>query len=252
MKVVQAAGAPPLALAEAAVRPVDELLKRLGTSPAGLAGPEAAARLAKLGPNVLPTRPVTAWAILLGQLRNPLLVLLLAAAAVSALTGGVTEAAIIAAIMVLSVGLGFVNEYRSAKAVAALHGDVHHQALVWRDGEQRELDVSLLVPGDVVGLRVGAVVPADLRIMESDQLECDEAVLTGESAAAVKTAEPVTRTDSGVELPPCAFIEGDHAGARIIGSSPRRGWLKAASRARVRLPSVETTRRPVGTTDQQL
>ena len=73
---------------------------------------------------MLPARPVTALGILLGQLRNPLLVLLLAAAAVSTLTGGVTDAAIITAIMVLSVGLGFVNEYRSARAVAALHGDI--------------------------------------------------------------------------------------------------------------------------------
>lgn len=80
------------------------------------------------------------------------------------MTGGVTDAAIVVAILVLSVGLGFVNEYRSARAVAALHGDIHYEALVWRDGSQRELDVSVLVPGDVVALCVGGVVPADLRL----------------------------------------------------------------------------------------
>ncbi|MGI8572062.1 MAG: magnesium-translocating P-type ATPase [Solirubrobacteraceae bacterium] len=206
LSVTQATQAASLDLSDAACRPVGEVFARLGSSEAGLAEPEATARLARFGPNVLPTRPVTAFGILLGQLRNPLLVLLLGAAVVSAFTGGVTDAGIIAAIMVLSVGLGFVNEYRSARAVAALHGDIHYQALVWRDGQQRELDVSLLVPGDVVALRVGGVVPADLRIVGADQLECDEAVLTGESMAAAKTLEPAARTDSAVDLPSCAFM----------------------------------------------
>jgi Mg2+-importing ATPase len=156
-----------------------------------LPDPGAAARPATFGPNRLPVRPVTGFGILLGQLRNPLLILLLAAAVVFAFTGDVTDAGIVTAIVVLSVGVGLVNEYRSARAVAALHGDIHYEAMVWRDGEQRELDVSALVPGDVVALRVGDVVPADLRIGEADQLECAEAVLTGESMAAAKTAEPV-------------------------------------------------------------
>jgi Mg2+-importing ATPase len=197
---------PPPGLAAVASRPVGEVFDRLGSSEAGLSGTEAEARLRTFGPNVLPARPVTATGILLGQLRNPLLFLLLAAAAVSALTGGVTDAGIIAAIVVLSVGLGFINEYRSARAVAALHGDIHYAALVWRDGRQREVDVSALVPGDVVALRIGDVVPADLRIVRTDQLECDEAVLTGESMAAAKTTDPVAGTDSGVDLPSCAFM----------------------------------------------
>jgi P-type Mg2+ transporter len=195
-----------LDLAGAAGKPVDEVLARLASSEAGLSESEAVARLARFGPNALPTRPVTAFGILVGQLRNPLLVLLFGAAVVSAFTGGLTDSAIIAAIMLLSVGLGFVNEYRSAKAVAALHGDIHYQALVWRDGRQRELDVSVLVPGDVVALRIGGVVPADLRIFEADQLECDEAVLTGESMASAKAPEVATQTDSAVDLPSCAFM----------------------------------------------
>jgi Mg2+-importing ATPase len=202
----QPTGAPALELPDAAGRRVGDVFARLGSSETGLAGPEAAARLTRYGPNVLPSRSVTALGILIGQLRNPLLVLLLGAAVVSAFTGGVTDAAIIAAIMLLSVGLGFVNEFRSARALAALHGDIHYEALVWRDGQQCELDVSLLVPGDVVALRVGGVVPADLRIVEANELECDEAVLTGESMAAVKTAEPVGSMDSAVDLPSCAFM----------------------------------------------
>jgi Mg2+-importing ATPase len=195
-----------LALADAAATSVDDVFAQLASSEEGLTEAEAATRLARFGPNVLPTRRVTALGILLGQLRNPLLVLLFGAATVSAFTGGLADSAIIAAIMLLSVGLGFVNEYRSAKAVAALHGDISYQALVCRDGTQRELDVGVLVPGDVVTLRIGGVVPADLRIVETDQLECDEAVLTGESMSAVKTPEPGAGTDSAVDLPSCAFM----------------------------------------------
>jgi P-type Mg2+ transporter len=195
-----------LDLAEAASRPVGEVLDRIASSQTGLTSAEAASRLAANGPNVLPARSATAADILLGQVRNPLLVLLLAAAGVSALTGGLSGSVIIAAIVVLSVGLGFVNEYRSARAVAALHGDIHYRTLVWRDGTQREIDVSELVSGDVIALRVGDVVPADVRLLAAEQLECDEAVLTGESMTATKTAAAGVRTDSAVDLPSCAFM----------------------------------------------
>ncbi len=200
------AGTDSLGLAAAAGEPIAQVFERLGSSPAGLSDAEAAARLTRWGRNALPNRPVTALGILIGQLRNPLLVLLIGAAIISAFTGGLTDSVIIGAIMILSVGLGFVNEYRSAKAVAALHGDIRHQTVVWRAGRQRELDVGELVPGDVVALQVGGVVPADLRILEADQLECDEAVLTGEALAAPKTTAPVAATDSAVDLPSCAFM----------------------------------------------
>ena len=195
-----------LDLAGAARHPVGAVLQELGSTPTGLTSEEAAGRLATVGRNVLASHKVTALGILGRQLRNPLLILLLAAAAVSAATGDPTDGAIITAIVVLSVGLGFINEYRSEMAVAALHAGVRHQALVWRDGSQQRLDVRDLVPGDVVVLRVGDLVPADLRLLEANQLECDEAVLTGEPIPAVKTADPVPAGDSTVDLPACAFM----------------------------------------------
>src|SRR5689334_13004256 len=94
----------------AAALPPDAVLDRLSSGGAGLSGTEAASRLARLGPNALSVRRVSALTILLRQLRNPLLLLLLSAAAVSGLTGDPTDAAIIAAIVALSVGLGFMNE----------------------------------------------------------------------------------------------------------------------------------------------
>ncbi|MGI8505190.1 MAG: magnesium-translocating P-type ATPase [Solirubrobacteraceae bacterium] len=195
-----------LDLRGAAREPAEVVFDRLGSGEEGLSDREAAARLERFGANVLHSQRVTVFGILLRQLRNPLLILLLGAAGISALTGDVTDGAIIAAIVVLSVGLGFVNEYRSARAVAALHGDIHYEALVWRDGAQRKVDVTSLVPGDVVALRVGDVVPADLRVLEANELECDEAVLTGESMPATKVDSRTLDGDSAVDLPACAFM----------------------------------------------
>jgi Mg2+-importing ATPase len=197
---------PALDLAAAARQPADQVLRALGSAATGLSAAQAAERLGTVGPNVLAAHRVTAWAVLGRQLRNPLLVLLLAAAGVAAATGDPTDAAIIAAIVGLSVGLGFVNEYRSELAVAALHAGIRHQTLVRRDGRQQRLDVRDLVPGDVVALQVGDLVPADLRLLEADQLECDEAVLTGESQPAVKQAAASPAGDSPVDLPSCAFM----------------------------------------------
>ena len=144
-------------LAAAARLPVSEVLARLGSGEHGLSAAEAARRLQSTGLNALAVRRVSALAVLMRQLRNPLLLLLLAAAAVSGLTGDPTDAAIIAAIVVLSVGLGFVNEYRAANAVAALHRDLHQTTIAVRDGAQIRLDVAELVPGDIVALSVGDV-----------------------------------------------------------------------------------------------
>ena len=118
--------------------PIDDVFDRLGSGADGLTDAEAARRMDAIGPNAIRQRQVTALGVLLAQLRNPLLVLLLGAAAVSGLTGDPTDAVIIAVIVVLSVGLGFVNEYRSARAVAALHADIHYEALVRRDGRHEQ------------------------------------------------------------------------------------------------------------------
>jgi len=186
-----AASTPGIDLASAAALPPAEVLKRLGSSESGLSGTEAAGRLERYGPNVVGLHRVRALAVLWAQLRNPLLLLLLVAAGVSGLTGDPTDAIIIAVIVALSVGLGFVNEYRAAMAVEQLHERIRRQAVVWRDGRQRNADVTQLVPGDVVALRIGDIVPADIRLLEADQLECDESVLTGESLPVSKDVAPV-------------------------------------------------------------
>ena len=165
----------PFDLAAASRLRTDDVLAQPETREGDLTSKEAAKRRAEFGANVLATHRVTALGVLIRQLRNPLLILLLAAAGISAVTGDTTDGGIIAAIVLLSVGLGFVNEYRSEAAVAALHANIRHEALVWRDGTQVRLDVRDLVPGDVLMLRVGDLVPADVRLIETNELECDEA-----------------------------------------------------------------------------
>jgi Mg2+-importing ATPase len=194
-----------LDLAAAAVLEPGVVLSRLGSGEQGLTGEEARRRLDEFGPNVLRSHGARFWSVLARQLRSFLLLLLVSAAVVSAAVGETTAAGIILTIVALSVGLGFVNEYRSEKAVEALHSQIRRTALVERDRKAQQVDVAALVPGDVVRLGVGDIVPADLRLLEANGLECDESVLTGESAAAAKTAAP-GRGDSPLDLPSCAFM----------------------------------------------
>ena len=205
--------------------PAPEVLAALGSSDAGLSGSEAARRLQIYGPNVLAARGVSAWSVLARQLRSWLLLLLVVAAVVSAVVGDRTEALIIGAIVAMSVGLGFFNEYRSEKAVEELHAAIQHLTAVDRDGSTAELDVTQLVPGDVVHLRVGDVVPADLRLIEVHELECDESVLTGESRAADKTAEAQPPGDSPLDLRSCAFM-----GTLVSGGGGRGVVVRTGSR----------------------
>src|SRR5579862_2436203 len=195
-----------LELAAAAALSAADALSKLGSSEQGLSSAEASRRLAVYGPNVLLSHGVSAVSVLVRQVRSYLLLLLLVAALVSAVVGDRTEALIIGGIMLMSVGLSFLNEYRSEKAVEALHSQIRHLAFVDRDGQPTEVNVNEIVPGDLVHLRVGDVVPADLRLIDVHELECDESVLTGESQAAAKTAEAQPVGESSLDLPSCALM----------------------------------------------
>jgi P-type Mg2+ transporter len=201
------------------------VLSKLGSSDAGLLSAEASRRLGIYGPNVLAAHEVSAWSVLARQLRSYLLLLLLVAAVVSAVVGDLTEALIIGAIMVMSIGLSFFNEYRSEKAVEELHSEIKHLAVVDRDGAPAEIAVTQLVPGDVAHLRVGDVIPADLRLIEVHELECDESVLTGESQAIEKTAEAQPPADSPLDLRSCVFM-----GTLVSGGGGRGVVVRTGSR----------------------
>jgi len=205
MRIRDTAAKPALDLAASAAKTTEQALANLGTCDSGLSDTEAARRLGQFGPNVLHVHEVRPWSVLVGQLRNPLLLLLLVAAAVSGITGDPTDAVIITVIVALSVSLSFINEYRAQIAVETLHASIHHRSEAWRSGRQRDVEATELVPGDVVSLRIGEIVPADIRLIEVNQLECDESVLTGESMPVEKSTAPIPKP-SGTDLPGCAFM----------------------------------------------
>ena len=235
-----------LELAVTAALPVADVLRKLGSSAAGLSSGEAVRRLGVDGPNVLAARAVSGWSVLARQLRSYLLLLLLVAAVVSAVVGDLTEALIIGAIMAMSVGLSFFNEYRSEKAVEELHSEIKHLAAVDRDGASAEVAVTQLVPGDVVHLRVGDVIPADLRLLEVHELECDESVLTGESRATEKTAEAQPPGDSPLDLGSCAFM-----GTLVSGGGGRGVVVRTGSRTAFGVIAVRLGERQGVTAFQQ-
>lgn len=177
----------PLTAEVVASAPLDQVLTWLYASADGLTTTEAAARLARYGPNSLRTHRVSAWAVLRRQLNNAVLALLAVTAVVSFFLGDSTQATIIGIILTVSVGLAFLNEYRAERATAALHSQVRHNALVRRNGRYGNVNVNELVPGDIIELSLGELVPADVRLISAHGLECNESILTGESAAAEKT-----------------------------------------------------------------
>jgi Mg2+-importing ATPase len=199
---------PPPSLSQGwvASAPLEEVLARLDTSPDGISSAQAAAHLVRYGPNALRTHRVRAIAVLGRQLRSAVLGLLAVTAVVSFFLGDNKQAIIIGVILAASIGLGFVNEYRAERATAALHSRVHHSAVVRRDGHFIKVDVTDLVPGDVIRLALGEAVPADVRLIEVAELECNEAILSGESSASEKSPHPVNPAAAVADSTDLAFM----------------------------------------------
>ncbi len=230
------AGARPAAtlVSAAAVRPVADVLAELDVRDGqGLTAAEAAVRLAASGPNAVVSHRVRAWSVLLRQMRSPLLGLLVAAAVASYAVGEQSGAVIIVVIVGLSVGLGFVNEFRAEKAAEALHSGIHHHATVVRDGRTARVDVVTLVPGDLVELRLGDIVPADVRLVGVSGLECDESVLTGESLTVEKTTAATAPGTPLAELSGCALT------GTIVHAGSGRGVVVATG-ARTEFGAIAT------------
>jgi Mg2+-importing ATPase len=174
-------------------RPAMGLIADLDTSPEGLASQEAERRLVLYGPNdVTADKHRSAWVRFLGRFRNPLVMILLVASAISAATGDVASFAIVVAIVVLSVVMDFVQELRAQNAVDALRKQVALRARAIRDGQETTFLVSELVPGDVVQLCAGDLVPADGRLLAACDFFVNQALLTGEPYPVEKHAtDPV-------------------------------------------------------------
>ena len=176
----------------------EEVLCSQGSQRGGLTSQEAAARLEKHGPNHLQeAKKITNLQRFLQQLKDPMLLILMAAAAVSAVTSilsgeKLTEVIIILAVVLLNAVLGVVQESKAEAAIEALQTMTAATSKVLRDGKIVVLHSADLVPGDVVLLEAGDAVPADGRLLESASLKIEEAALTGESVPVNKTAETIS------------------------------------------------------------
>lgn len=158
----------------------------------GLTSEEAKKRLEKYGYNELVGKKgPTLLEMLIGQFKDFLVLILIAASIISILVGEVTDAVVILIIVVLNAALGVAQESRASKALEALKKMAAPTALVIRDGQRKEVPARELVPGDIVLLEAGDYVPADLRLIESINLKIEEASLTGESVPVEKNADTV-------------------------------------------------------------
>lgn len=179
--------------------PVETVISQLASAPSGLTGAEAARRLIEFGPNELQgVRHVSPWTILFEQFKNVLIIILLVATILSAFLGHGIEAIAITIIVLFAVLLGFVQEYRAERAIEALRQMAAPTATALREGQEVEIPARDLVPGDVVMLRAGDKIPADARVIESINLQIEEAALTGESVPVEKQTAPLAELESAL------------------------------------------------------
>ena len=208
---------------------VDETLNELNADPAGLSSEKAAERLVQYGPNKLKEAEKPGfWKRFLTQLKDPMLLILLAAAGVSALTGAIAgesewaETIIILVVVLLNAILGVLQESKAEAAIEALQTMTAATCKVLRDGRMAVLPSEALVPGDVVLLEAGDAVPADGRIIESASLKIEEAALTGESVPVNKMLDALGAVQKQSDVP-----LGDRKNMCYMGSTVVYGRGKA-------------------------
>lgn len=187
----------------------EEVLEEQSTSAAqGLTAAEAQSRLASVGPNKLDEEEKTPmWKRFFEQMGDPMVIMLLVAAAISVITGFIqgepewADAAIILSVVILNSVLGVIQEAKSEQALEALQEMSAAQSKVIRDGKMVHMTSSELVPGDVVLLEAGDSVPADCRVIESASMKIEEAALTGESVPVEKHADVISLAEGTDDVP---------------------------------------------------
>jgi Ca2+-transporting ATPase len=225
----------------------DTLSKLTVTEAQGLSGAEVETRRAQYGLNELVEQPLKSpFAILWEQIVNPLVLILLFAAAISALLGKTTEFIAIMAIVVLNAVLGVAQEYRAERAMAALKKMSAALVRVRRDGQVTDIEPSELVPGDIVLMEAGTIIPADTRLLESANLKIEEASLTGESVPVSKDTDVI-----GDETAPLgdrknmAYMGTSVTYGRGVGVIVKTGMQTELGRIAQLIQSVESDKTPL-------
>ncbi len=237
---------------------VKAVVETLQTDPhSGLSKAEAARRLEQHGPNTLKTVGHVPWYVVFGrQFLSGLILILAVAAAIALAIGEVTDAIAILAIVVFNGILGFVQEWKAERAIEALQRMLSPHCTVVRDRIEQDIDAADLVPGDVVLLKIGDRVPADLRLIEGLNLRVDESPLTGESVPVGKSIEPAEPTALLAERSSMAWMGTAVANGRARGVTVATGMATEFGRIAQLTQTVgeETTplQRKLGTLGKQL
>jgi Mg2+-importing ATPase len=225
----------------------DELLRLVGSSGSGLSRDEADHRLRVHGPNVLrESRALSRLRVLGRQLRSPLVLLLTFAAAASALTGEWIDATLVLTIVLTTAAIGYSREYSAQAAAEALRARLRVRASVLRDGVAREIPIEDVVPGDVVLLSAGSVVPADAVVLEAIDFFVSEAMLTGESFPVNKTPGVLGASTAVARRTNCVFlgtnVRSGTARCLVVGVGAATEFGQIARRLVLRPPETEFDR----------
>lgn len=198
---------------------IDDTFIALNSSPKGLSEAEVAGRRKESGPNELQTAPPRSrLSIFLSQFKDLMILILVIAAGISFAADELTDGFVILAIVLGNALIGYFQEYNAEKAVQMLQKMAAQQAMVLREGSYQHLDAVELVPGDVILLNAGDIVPADARLFEISSLKTEEAALTGESHAIDKTLHPIDKDD---------LLPGDQLNMVFKGTIVSNGTAKA-------------------------
>ncbi|HSL74681.1 MAG TPA: cation-translocating P-type ATPase [Ilumatobacteraceae bacterium] len=228
-------------------RSADQVLAELGSSLDGLDDAQITTRRAEVGSNELEEAATTSpLRLIWGQISSVMVLILIGAAFLSLLLGKFLEAGAIGAIVVLFTALGFYQEYRAEQAIAALRRMAVPSARVTRSGRMTSVPVGELVPGDIVHLDAGTVVPADLRLVDVASLRIEEATLTGESEPIDKEVDAVDRDDLALGDRLCMAYSGTQVAAgRGQGIVVATGMRTELGRIATLLQGVESEPTPL-------
>ncbi len=215
--------------------PVADLLKQLHASTAGLSNADASDRISQYGYNELPEKSVNPLLKFLSYFWGPIPIMIMIAAALSAILQHWADLGIITCLLLLNAIVGFREEFQAGNAVAALKRTLAVQARVKREDKWAQVPARELAPGDIIRLRIGDIIPADARLLDGDAVQIDQAALTGESLPVEKKAGDVAYSGSILkqgEIDALVFATGTHTyfgkTTELVESSRTRSHLQRA------------------------
>jgi Mg2+-importing ATPase len=225
----------------------DQLLSALSSTSNGIQQDDAERRLKQYGPNAPNAQPqATALRLLLSQFKSPLVLILIFAATISAFVGEWADASIVLIVVIGSTMLGFVQEYRASNAVAKLRSQVTIKSTVLRNGQAQLLPSEQIVPGDLVLLSAGSLIPADGLVLQANDFFVNQAVLTGESFPMEKSPGTVSASASLAERTNCVFtgtsVRSGTACVLVVQTGEATVFGQIAERLSLRPPQTDFER----------